>query len=163
MANAYTLVQALQAAGKNLTRQDLINAINKNGATWMGPGLVPFRYSTTDHGGYSGAEMGQLKNGAIQLMGGTADHHAGRRQRDHTVHRYAAGATGERNPDGLTCWTEGWAAWLRGWAAPSAARVEFDLRRRRTAVGARAPQTGASATCTARHQTTRGRALPSYA
>ncbi|HEY1519745.1 MAG TPA: ABC transporter substrate-binding protein [Solirubrobacteraceae bacterium] len=70
MANAYTLVQALQAAGKNLTRQGLIDAINKDGATWMGPGLVPFRYSTSDHGGYSGAEMGQLKNGAIQLKGG---------------------------------------------------------------------------------------------
>ena len=70
MANAYTLVQALQAAGKNLTRQGLVDAINKDGATWMGPGLVPFRYSTSDHGGYSGAEMGQLKNGAIQLKGG---------------------------------------------------------------------------------------------
>jgi ABC-type branched-subunit amino acid transport system substrate-binding protein len=70
MASAYTLVQALQAAGKNLTRQGLIDAINKNGATWMGPGLVPFRYSTSNHGGYSGTELGQLTNGAIQLMGG---------------------------------------------------------------------------------------------
>ena len=61
MANAYTLVQALQAAGKNLTRQGLVNAINKNGANWTGPGLVPFRYSTTDHGGYGGAEMGQVR------------------------------------------------------------------------------------------------------
>src|SRR6202035_1838800 len=37
MANAYTLVQALQAAGKNLTRQDLISAVNDHGASWMGP------------------------------------------------------------------------------------------------------------------------------
>ena len=36
----------------------------------MGPGLVPFRYSTTDHGGYSGAEMGKVKNGKINLSGG---------------------------------------------------------------------------------------------
>ena len=45
MANAYTLVQALKAAGKNLTRQDLVNAISKQGGKWTGPGLVPYRYS----------------------------------------------------------------------------------------------------------------------
>lgn len=70
MANAYTLVQALQAAGKNLTRQALINAVNSDGAKWNGPGLVPFRYSTTQHGGYAGAEIGQLKGGQIVLSGG---------------------------------------------------------------------------------------------
>jgi branched-chain amino acid transport system substrate-binding protein len=70
MANAYTLVQALQAAGKNLTRQDLVNAVNTVGAKWTGPGLVPFRYSTTEHGGYGGAEMGQVRNGKIVLFGG---------------------------------------------------------------------------------------------
>jgi ABC-type branched-subunit amino acid transport system substrate-binding protein len=70
MANAYTLVQALQDAGKNLTRQDLINAINNDGAKWKGPGLVPFRYSKTDHGGYAGAEMGQIRGGKIVLFGG---------------------------------------------------------------------------------------------
>jgi ABC-type branched-subunit amino acid transport system substrate-binding protein len=70
MANAYTLVQALQAAGKNLTRQDLVNAINNNGASWKGPGLVPFRYSKTVHGGFGGAEMGKIQNGKIVLFGG---------------------------------------------------------------------------------------------
>ncbi len=70
MANAYTLVQALKAAGPHLTRQDLIDAVNQHGASWMGPGLVPFRYSTTDHGGYNGAAMGMLKNGKIVLTGG---------------------------------------------------------------------------------------------
>jgi ABC-type branched-subunit amino acid transport system substrate-binding protein len=70
MANAYTLVQALQAAGKNLTRQAIINAVNQNGAKWTGPGLVPFRYSTTDHGGYGGAELGQIRHGNIVLFGG---------------------------------------------------------------------------------------------
>jgi ABC-type branched-subunit amino acid transport system substrate-binding protein len=70
MANAYTLVQALEAAGKNLTRQGLINAVNANGAKWAGPGLVPFRYTTTQHGGYAGAEIGQVKNGKIVLSGG---------------------------------------------------------------------------------------------
>jgi branched-chain amino acid transport system substrate-binding protein len=70
MANAYALVQALVAAGKNLTRQGLVNAINKFGSSWMGPGLVPFRYSTSVHGGYGGVEMGQVKNGKIVLFGG---------------------------------------------------------------------------------------------
>jgi ABC-type branched-subunit amino acid transport system substrate-binding protein len=70
MANAYTLAQALQLAGKNLTRQSLIEAVNANGARLTGPGLVPFRYSKTDHGGYSGAEMGQVRNGQIVLFGG---------------------------------------------------------------------------------------------
>ena len=70
MANAYTLVQALQAAGKNLTRQAVVDAINQNGAKWTGPGLVPFRYSTTDHGGFSGAEIGQIRKGKIVLFGG---------------------------------------------------------------------------------------------
>src|SRR5580698_1620580 len=44
MANAYTLAQALQLAGKSLTRQDLVNAVNTSGSKLTGPGLVPFRY-----------------------------------------------------------------------------------------------------------------------
>ena len=70
MANAYTLVQALKAAGKNLTRQDVVNAISKEGGKWTGPGLVPFRYSGTQHGGFGGAEMGKIENGKIVLFGG---------------------------------------------------------------------------------------------
>ena len=70
MANAYTLAQALQLAGKNLTRQSLINAVNSMGSKLSGPGLVPFRYSTSDHGGYAGVEIGQVRNGQIALFGG---------------------------------------------------------------------------------------------
>jgi ABC-type branched-subunit amino acid transport system substrate-binding protein len=69
MANAYTLVQALQAAGKNLTREDLVKAVSEHGASWSGPGLVPFRYSTSDHGGYDGVQMGRLEGGKIVLFG----------------------------------------------------------------------------------------------
>jgi ABC-type branched-subunit amino acid transport system substrate-binding protein len=69
MANAYTLVQALQAAGKNLTRQLLVNAVESSGAGWKGPGLVPFRYSKTQHGGYGGTAMAQIKGGKIVLIG----------------------------------------------------------------------------------------------
>jgi ABC-type branched-subunit amino acid transport system substrate-binding protein len=70
MASAYTLVQALKAAGKSLTRQNLVSAIEKSGASWTGPGLVPFRYTSTQHGGYGGAEMGQVRGGQIVLFGG---------------------------------------------------------------------------------------------
>jgi ABC-type branched-subunit amino acid transport system substrate-binding protein len=70
MANAYTLAQALQLAGKKLTRQDLVGAVNTSGSKLTGPGLVPFRYSTSVHGGYGGAEMGQVRNGQIVLFGG---------------------------------------------------------------------------------------------
>jgi ABC-type branched-subunit amino acid transport system substrate-binding protein len=70
MANAYTLVQALQAAGKNLTRQALVNAVDNDGGKWTGPGLVPYRYTKTEHGGFDGVEMGQVRNGKIVLFGG---------------------------------------------------------------------------------------------
>ena len=70
MANAYTLVQALEAAGKNLTRQALINAVNTHGASWTGPGLVKYRYSTSEHGGFGGVEMAQIRNGKIVEFGG---------------------------------------------------------------------------------------------
>jgi hypothetical protein len=70
MAVAYSLVQALQAAGKNLTRQGLVNAIETKGASWKGPGLVPFRYSKTEHGGYDGVEMGKIQGGKLVLFGG---------------------------------------------------------------------------------------------
>ncbi len=70
MANAYTLVQALQAAGKNLTRQALVSAVENDGAKWTGPGLVPFRYSQSIHGGFGGVEMAQIRNGKIVLFGG---------------------------------------------------------------------------------------------
>jgi ABC-type branched-subunit amino acid transport system substrate-binding protein len=70
MANAYTLVQALKAAGKDLTRQKLVNAVQTDGAKWTGPGIVPFRYSKTNHGGFGGVEMAQIRNGKIVLFGG---------------------------------------------------------------------------------------------
>jgi branched-chain amino acid transport system substrate-binding protein len=69
MANAYTLVQALQAAGKNLTREGLVKAVNENGSKWYGPGLVPFRYSASVHGGYAGVQMGRVEGGNVVLFG----------------------------------------------------------------------------------------------
>jgi len=57
-------------AAWNLTRQGLVNAVDKDGAKWTGPGLVPFRYGGSEHGGYSGVEIGQVRNGKIVLFGG---------------------------------------------------------------------------------------------
>jgi len=70
MANAYTLVQALEAAGKNLTRQGLVNAVDNDGGKWTGPGIVPYRYSTSVHGGFGGVEMAKVTNGKIVEFGG---------------------------------------------------------------------------------------------
>ena len=97
MANAYTLVQALQAAGKKLTRQDVVNAIQNNGAKWTGPGLVPFRYSTSDHGGFGGAEMGQVRGRQDRPVRRSAHHRPDTQRRDHAIYHSSAGTAGERN------------------------------------------------------------------
>jgi ABC-type branched-subunit amino acid transport system substrate-binding protein len=68
MAVAYTFVQALKAAGKTPTRQSLVDAID-SGALSPGPGLVPFRYSKTVHGGYGGVAIAHIKNGKIVITG----------------------------------------------------------------------------------------------
>jgi branched-chain amino acid transport system substrate-binding protein len=57
MAQAYTTVQALQAAGKNPTRKSLVSAIEKEGKGWQGPQLAPFRYSADRHAGISGMKV----------------------------------------------------------------------------------------------------------
>jgi ABC-type branched-subunit amino acid transport system substrate-binding protein len=61
MAQAYTTVQALQAAGQNPTRDDLVDAIEQAGGDWKGPALAPFRYSEDRHAGISGMKVVQLQ------------------------------------------------------------------------------------------------------
>ncbi len=63
MAAAYTFVQAMFKAGKNPTRQDLVNAIN--GGLPQAVGVAPFAYSPTDHNGITGAYIGTIRNGAL--------------------------------------------------------------------------------------------------
>jgi ABC-type branched-subunit amino acid transport system substrate-binding protein len=67
MAVAYTFAQALKKAGKDPTRDALVKAVESGGLN--GPGLVPFRYSKTVHGGYGGAQIATVKNGKITLQG----------------------------------------------------------------------------------------------
>ena len=67
IAVAYTFVQAMFKAGRNPTRQDLINAIN--GGLPQGVAVAPFAYSSTDHNGITGAYMAVIKNGALSPIG----------------------------------------------------------------------------------------------
>jgi ABC-type branched-subunit amino acid transport system substrate-binding protein len=60
MNSAMLTVQALRAAGKNLTRTGLINAVQDKGANFASAGLVPLNYSATSHVGYNGYWFGQL-------------------------------------------------------------------------------------------------------
>jgi hypothetical protein len=54
-------------AGRNPTRQDLINAIN-SGLT-QGPSVAPYAFSKTNHDGITGAYMAVVKNGALTPLG----------------------------------------------------------------------------------------------
>ena len=68
MAQAYTFAEALMKAGKNPTRQGIVNAVESG--LPPGPGLVPFRYTKTEHGGYGGVAMTTInKNGQIVFIG----------------------------------------------------------------------------------------------
>ncbi len=64
MAQAYTFVQALQAAGRDLTRERVVEVLQQNGKTFAGPGLAPFRYTGDSHLGISGMSVVELHGGA---------------------------------------------------------------------------------------------------
>jgi hypothetical protein len=64
---AYTFAEALAKAGKNPTRQSIVNAVETGNLS--GPGLVPFRYAKGNHSGYTGTQIGVIKSGAIKLQG----------------------------------------------------------------------------------------------
>ena len=71
MNSAMLTVQALRAAGKNLTRTGLINAIQDKGANFASAALVPLNYSPTSHVGYNGYWFGQLNaKGELKPFGG---------------------------------------------------------------------------------------------
>jgi branched-chain amino acid transport system substrate-binding protein len=67
MASAYTFAQALAAAGKNPTRQGLIDALQKGNLN--GPGLVPFRYSSSSHAGFTGVQVATIHSGQLVVTG----------------------------------------------------------------------------------------------
>ncbi len=61
---AYTFVQALQKAGRNLTRAGLVSAIAKYGKTFVTPGYVPLSYSSSVHFGFEGEQVVKLSSTA---------------------------------------------------------------------------------------------------
>jgi ABC-type branched-subunit amino acid transport system substrate-binding protein len=67
MSVAYTFAEAVAKAGKNLTREGLVAAIE--GGLDPGPGLVPFRYSSSSHAGFTGAQIGVIQGTVIKLQG----------------------------------------------------------------------------------------------
>ena len=67
IAVGYTFVQAMLKAGRNPTRQDLVNAIN--GGLAQGFSVAPYAYSSSDHAGITGAYMATIDNGALKAIG----------------------------------------------------------------------------------------------
>ena len=61
MSHAYAFVQALQAAGEDLTREGIVEVLEENGPDMVGPQLAPFRYSADSHMGISGMRLVKLK------------------------------------------------------------------------------------------------------
>jgi len=71
MNSAMLTVQALRAAGKNLTRAGLMKAIESKGSTFASAGLAPLNYSATSRVGYNGYWFGQLNaKGELKPVGG---------------------------------------------------------------------------------------------
>ena len=73
IALAYTFVEALKAAGKNLTRTSLMKALDTKAKTFKTPGFVPLKYTKKVHFGYEGAEVVQFttKAGTFATPAGT--------------------------------------------------------------------------------------------
>lgn len=67
MSVGYLFVQTLLAAGKNLTREKVIQAVQKGG--FQGPGLVPLRFSEKDHSGYGGQRLSRVSGGVQTYFG----------------------------------------------------------------------------------------------
>ena len=68
MSVAYTFVQAMFKAGRNPTRQDLINAVNSG--LPQGVSVAPYAYSATDHDGITGAYIAEVENGVLVPLTG---------------------------------------------------------------------------------------------
>jgi branched-chain amino acid transport system substrate-binding protein len=68
MAEAYTFVQALQAAGPDPTREGIVAAIEQVGSTFEGPWAAPFRYSAERHAGIAGVEVTRITGGTTESL-----------------------------------------------------------------------------------------------
>jgi branched-chain amino acid transport system substrate-binding protein len=68
MAQAYTMVSALQAAGKDVTREGVVKAIEDKGASFEGPWLAPMEYSKDSHRGISGVSISQIEGNKFKEL-----------------------------------------------------------------------------------------------
>ncbi len=69
MSIGYVTLEALLHSGRNPTRLEIVNWLNKPGSTLMGPGLVPLSYAPNNHQGYSGAQLTLIQNGTSTPLG----------------------------------------------------------------------------------------------
>ncbi len=69
MAVGYLFVQVLLAAGQDLTRESLVEAVRKGG--YQGPSVAPLRFSATDHSGYGGGRLSRVSGGVQGYFGPT--------------------------------------------------------------------------------------------
>ncbi len=66
---AYVFAQALKAAGPNLTRTGLVNALQTKASTFRSAAVVPLVISKSSHQGLTGYYMGQYNNsGQLQRL-----------------------------------------------------------------------------------------------
>ncbi len=68
MAQAYTFVQSLVAAGDDLTRGSIVAAIEENGTSFEGPAYAPFDYSAESHRGISGVQVVQIEGASLNEL-----------------------------------------------------------------------------------------------
>ncbi|WCN79133.1 ABC transporter substrate-binding protein [Micromonospora sp. LH3U1] len=69
MSVGYLFVQVLLAAGKDVTREKVLDAVQKGG--FQGPGLAPLRFSAKDHSGYGGQRLARVSGGVQSYFGPT--------------------------------------------------------------------------------------------
>jgi ABC-type branched-subunit amino acid transport system substrate-binding protein len=69
MAQAYTLVQALKAAGRNPTRASFVKSLESTKLSG-GPGLAPLGYSSSNHLGFLGVQIATIAaDGTVTTIG----------------------------------------------------------------------------------------------
>ena len=61
--NGSWFVSALQAAGKDLTRERIIQVIETDGQSWPDPALAPYRFSQESHLGMTGMMVSEIEKG----------------------------------------------------------------------------------------------------
>ncbi|GAC1534118.1 MAG: ABC transporter substrate-binding protein [Marmoricola sp.] len=65
-ALAYSAVEALQAAGKDLTREGLLKVLASGDL--VGPGLTPFAFSADDHSGFIGTAITRITDLKAEII-----------------------------------------------------------------------------------------------